>query len=213
MLGRVIIVDDEEEIVKILAEFLESGGYSVVGKGRTGRDAVELNEALKPDLVVLDVEMPEMDGLEATRLMMQTRPVPIILCTGCHDKRVSEQAVEAGVYAILLKPLRLTDLMAAMAIAISRHRKATDLQDNVDELRQSIENRKWVEKAKGILMRAQGLGEEQAHRYLQIESQRRSQPLAELAKAIVTAEEVLGVGAVGQIAGAVGMQSKRLENT
>jgi len=200
---RVLIADDEEQVLTGLAEMLESAGYSVIAKARTGREACELTAAVGPDVVLLDLRMPDMDGIEAARTIVQTAPTPIILCTAYCDEGLVVRAAEAGIYAYLLKPFHISDLVPAITVARYRCADAVNLGLQIQKLGQQLEARKWVEKAKGIVMKNRNLDEEQAHRYLQMESQRRSQPLVDLARAVVTAEEMLKVKVVGETAGAL----------
>lgn len=195
---RVLVADDEEQVLDGLAALLETAGYSVIAKAANGQEVLELNEALSPDVILLDVKMPDMDGIEVTRAIMKAKPVPIILCTAHCDEALMLSAAEAGVYAYLIKPFHLSDLVPAITMAKHRFADLVNQQIEVRKLRETLEARKWIEKAKGIVMKNRNLDEEQAHRYLQMESQRRSQALSDLARAIVTAEEMFSVKVIGQ---------------
>lgn len=197
MRTRVLIADDENQVLDSLTKLLESAGYAVMGRAQTGREVCRLTSELAPDAVLLDIKMPDMDGLEAAQAIMNATPVPIVLCTGYCDEELIRRAADAGVYAYITKPFRVAEITAAIALAIRRHADARDLKNEVGRLGDALEARKLIEKAKGIVMRTQGIGEDQAHRYLQTESQQRSQPIVELAKAILTADEMSKVQAIG----------------
>ena len=183
-----------------LAALLDTAGYSVIAKATSGREVLELNEALNPDVILLDVKMPDMDGIEVAKAILKTKPVPIIFCTAHYDESLILSAAEAGAYAYLIKPFHVSDLVPAITMAHYRCIDLMNQQVEVRKLREALEARKWIEKAKGIVMRNRNLDEDQAHRYLQMESQRRSQALADLARAIVTAEEMFTVKVIGQSA-------------
>ena len=192
MIGHSILVaDDEAKVVDSLSQLLESAGYSVVGAASTGQEAVAMNETLQPSLVLLDMKMPGMDGLEAAKRMMASRPVPIVACTAYFQDDMVDEATEAGVYAYVVKPFRLADLLPALKVAITRFEEVEQAKAEVGDLKQALEARKWVEQAKGVVMRTRNLSEEQAHRFLQQESQRQATKLTDLAKAIVTADKTL----------------------
>jgi len=197
MQTRVLVADDDEQVLTSLSGLLESAGYCVVGRARSGREACELNSTLNPDIVLLDVKMPDMDGLNAAKTMMETSPVPVVLCTAYCDQELIDGAARAGVFGYITKPFRLQQLVPAMTVARNRYQDAINLKKEIGGLEKTLEDRKWIEKAKGIVMRRRGMDEEQAHSYLQKESQRRSQPLAELAKAIVMAEDMLKTRIIG----------------
>jgi len=200
---KVVVVDDEPHVLSTLAQLLESAGHTVVGKAATGEEGVCLNEALKPDVVLLDLQMPGMGGIQAANCMMSSRPVPIVICTAYYDDELVNAAAGVEVYAYVVKPCRLPDLVPAINMAVSRFEDARLLRGEVDALKNALAARKWIEQAKGILMRTRHLAEDEAHKFLQQESQRQSRPLSELAKAIVLAEEALlsGVHCNGKVAG------------
>ena len=190
-LRRIVIADDEPEVLAVLAELLESAGHKVVGKAATGDEVVELCRLLEPDILFLDVRMPGMDGLDAAKKIMANRPLPIIMCTAYCDNELVESASKAGVYAYIVKPFRRSDLLPTIDVALSRFKESKLLKGEVETLKQKLEDRKYIEQAKGIVMRTRGLLEDEAHRFLQLESQRQSRSLPELAKAIVLAEQAL----------------------
>ena len=186
---RIIIADDEPQVLSTLAQLLESAGQTVVGKAARGEEAVWLNQTVDADVVVLDLKMPGMDGLEAAQHIMATRPVPVVICTAYYDDSAVDSAANLGVYAYIVKPCRLADLLPTFSMAISRFHDVKLLKNEVESLEDALENRKLMEQAKGIVMRNRRVSEEEAHRFLQRESQRQSKPLPDLAKAIILAEK------------------------
>lgn len=188
---RILIADDEPHIVDALSQLLESAGHHVIGKSMNGADAVELTQTLEPDVVIMDLRMPGMDGLKAAKQIMKTHPVPIVVCSAYFDDELINAVSNAGVFAYVVKPCRLSDLLPAIKVSMSRFEESRILKGEVKQLKQTLEERKCIEKAKGIIMRVRQIPEEQAHRFLQIESQRQSKSLMELAKAIILADSVL----------------------
>lgn len=186
---RIVVADDEQHVLAAMSQLLESAGHVVVGRALSGEEAVWLNQTLSPDIVILDVQMPGMDGLEAAQRMMAACPVPIVICSAHYDDDLMNKAANVGVYAYVVKPCRLADLLPAVNVAVSRFEDAKLLKGEVDTLRENLTTRKLVEQAKGIVMRTRNLSEDEAHRFLQQESQRQSKPLADLAKAIILAEK------------------------
>ena len=202
MIGQSILVaDDEATVVDSLSQLLESAGYSIAGAASTGQEAVVMNETLRPSVVLLDMKMPGMDGLEAAKRMMASRPVPIVACTAYFQDEMVDEATEAGVFAYVVKPFRLADLIPALKVAITRFEEAEQAKAEVGDLKYALEARKWIEQAKGVVMRTRNLSEEQAHKFLQQESQRQGTPLPDLAKAIITADRALSPRVYGEPGG------------
>lgn len=137
---KVLVVDDEEHILATLSQLLESAGHLVVGRAASGEEAVRLNKSLAPDVVLLDVQMPGMDGLEAARQMMAERAVPIVICSAYYDDELVKSASDVGVYAYVVKPCRLADLLPAIKVAVSRFEDSKNLRGEVDVLREALEN-------------------------------------------------------------------------
>ena len=188
---RVLVADDESLRVMSLRGQLESIGHKVVAEAANGKEAVSLARELKPDLAILDIKMPEMDGIEAAQTITQERPIPIILLTAFSEKELAERAAEANVAAYLMKPVSEHDLLPAIALAVSRFKEFQALHQEVDDLRDALETRKLVERAKGILMRRLNLTEEEAFRRMQRRSQNENKKLGEIANAIITADGML----------------------
>jgi AmiR/NasT family two-component response regulator len=188
---RVLVADDESLRVMSLKAQLESIGHKVIAEAANGKEAVNLARELKPDLAILDIKMPEMDGIEAAQTITQERPIPIILLTAFSEKELAERAAEANVAAYLMKPVSESDLLPAIALAVSRFKEFQALHREVDDLRDALETRKLVERAKGILMRRLNLTEEEAFRRMQRRSQNENKKLGEIAEAIITADGML----------------------
>ena len=188
---RILIADDESLRLMSLREQLEKLGHRVVAEASDGRSATDLSRELKPDLAILDIKMPELDGISAAEIMMRERPLPIILLTAYSEKDLAERAASAHVSAYLMKPVSESDLLPAIALATSRFAEFQSLHKEVDDLREALETRKVVERAKGILMRRLDLTEEEAFRRLQRRSQNENKKLGEIAEAIITADGML----------------------
>ena len=188
---RVLLADDESLRVMSLKGQLESMGHKVIAEAANGKEAVNLARELKPDLAILDIKMPEMDGIEAARTITEERPIPIILLTAFSEKELAERAAEANVAAYLMKPVSEHDLLPAIALAVSRFKEFQALHREVDDLRDALETRKLVERAKGILVRRLNLTEEEAFRPMQRRSQNENKKLGEIANAIITADGML----------------------
>jgi AmiR/NasT family two-component response regulator len=188
---RILIADDESLRVMSLKGQLESIGHKVIAEAANGKEAMNLARELKPDLAILDIKMPEIDGIEAAKGITQERPIPIILLTAFSEKELAERAAEANVSAYLMKPVSENDLLPAIALAVSRFKEFQALHREVDDLREALETRKLVERAKGILMRRLNLTEEEAFRRMQRRSQNENKKLGEIANAIITADGML----------------------
>ncbi len=188
---RILIADDESLRVMSLKGQLESLGHKVVAEASTGKEAVHLAEELRPDLAILDIKMPEMDGIEAAQKITAERAIPIILLTAYSERELAERAAIANVSAYLMKPISEQDLLPAIALAMSRFKEFQSLHQEVDDLRDALETRKLVERAKGILMRRLNLTEEEAFRRMQRRSQNENKRLGEIAQAIITADAML----------------------
>ena len=166
---------------------LERAGFEVVAEARDGREAVELAAEHEPDLAVMDVKMPELDGIEAARRMLERRPLPIVMLTAFSEADLVSRAVDAGVYGSLVKPFRETDLLPAIETARARHQDLVELQEESGSLRDALEARKLIERAKGLLMEKDGIGEDAAFARMRGASQRTGKPLREIAEAVLAA--------------------------
>ena len=188
---RVVIADDETLRLMSLKTQMESLGLQVVGEAVNGKVAVDLVTRLKPDLAVLDIKMPEMDGLEAAKTIMLEYPIPVIVLTAYSERTLAERAIDAGVFAYLMKPVSEEDLLPTILLARSRFQEFQDLRRGISDLREALETRKLVERAKGILMERRSLAEAEAFRRMQIQSQNENKKLSEIAQAIIMADRML----------------------
>jgi AmiR/NasT family two-component response regulator len=184
---RVIVADDESLVRVDLREALTELGYLVVGEVGDGQSAVNMARELDPDVVVMDIKMPGMDGIEAARILTQERIAPVVLLSAYSQADLIERAKEAGVVGYLVKPFRETDLAPAIELALARFAEFRALQDEVGNLTEALETRKKVEKAKGILMDKQGMTESEAFRKIQKMSMNTRKPMKEVAEAIILA--------------------------
>jgi two-component system, response regulator PdtaR len=187
---RVIIADDESIIRMDLREMLGSLGYLVVGEAGDGISAVNLARELKPDLVIMDIKMPDLDGIAAAKMLTEERLAPVLLLTAFSQQELVEGAKEAGVVGYIVKPFRESELVPAIEVALARFREFKALEREADDLRETLDTRKLVERAKGILMDTQGLKEADAFRRIQKLSMNSRKSMREIAEAILLAHEV-----------------------
>jgi AmiR/NasT family two-component response regulator len=188
---RVLIADDESIRLMSLRMQLSALGHTVVAEASTGEEAVAHAASLRPDLAILDIRMPGMDGIEAAERITRNRPIPIILLTAYSDEQFVVRAAQTSISAYLMKPVAEDDLLPAISLALARFRQFQALQREVTDLREALESRKVVERAKGILMRRLDLSEDEAFRRLQKQSQDTNRKLAEVAQALITADQML----------------------
>jgi response regulator NasT len=182
---RILVAEDETIIRLDLKETLERAGFEVCGEARDGEEAVELAREEKPDLAVLDVKMPRLDGIEAARRILAERPIPIVMLTAYgHDELVA-RVVEAGVFAYLVKPFRESDLLPAIQTAKARYAELEALREEAESLAETLATRKVVERAKGLLMEQEGLSEQDAFTRLQRVSQTSGRPMKVVAEALI----------------------------
>jgi two-component system, response regulator PdtaR len=164
---------------------LERAGFEVVAEARDGREAVALAAQHRPDLAVMDVKMPDLDGIDAARQMLEQRQIPIVMLTAFSEAALVGRAVDAGVFGYLVKPFRESDLLPAIAAARSRHAELQALRDEAGSLRDALEARKLIERAKGLLMEKDGLSEGEAFARLRGASQQTGRPLRDVAEAVL----------------------------
>lgn len=187
---RVLIAEDDAVSRMDLRSVLERMGHTVVGEADNGEDAVILARNVRPDLVILDIMMPKMTGLEAAAVVSRERIAPVLLLTAYREAGMIDEASRAGVLAYLVKPFRAEDLEPAIEIALSRYRELTALEGELDSLNEQIETRKAVGKAKAILMRRSDLSEREAFRRMQSQSLALGKSLREIAEAIILSDEI-----------------------
>ena len=181
---RVLIAEDETVIRLDLRTTLEASGYDVCGEARDGNEAVELASSLEPDVILLDVKMPKLDGIEASRQILTERSVPIVILTAFGQEELVARAVDTGVFGYLAKPFREQDVVAALAAAQSRHAEFAEVKLQADSLLEALEARKSIERAKGILMAKEGISEDEAFARLRRASQRSGRPMKVIADAV-----------------------------
>jgi two-component system, response regulator PdtaR len=182
---RILVAEDETIIRLDLREILERAGYEVCAEARDGEEAVELALSEKPDLAILDVKMPRLDGIDAARRILADRPIPIVILTAYGQDELVSRAVEAGVFGYLVKPFRETDLLPAIQAARARHAELQTLRDEAESLAEALATRKIVERAKGVLMAREGLTEEEAFARLRRASQVSGRPMRVVAEALI----------------------------
>jgi response regulator NasT len=170
-----------------LKELLEEAGHTVVGEAVDGVKAVELSRKHRPDLVIMDIKMPEMDGIAAAKIISTEKIAPVLLLTAFSQKEIVEKAKDSGVLAYLVKPVKEANLFPAIEIALSRFQEFADLEKELEEVRNSLETRKTLDRAKGILMDAYNLTENEAYRRIQQYSMSKRKSIREVAEAIIEA--------------------------
>jgi response regulator NasT len=184
---RIVIADNESIIRMDLKEMLEEAGHTVVGEAVNGQKAVELAKKYRPDLVIMDVKMPNMDGITAAKLISTDKLAPVLLLTAFSQKEIVEKAKESGVLAYLVKPVKEANLFPAIEIALSRFGEMQELEKELEDLKHSLETRKILDRAKGILMDAHHLNESEAFRRIQQYSMAKRISIREVAEAIIHA--------------------------
>jgi two-component system, response regulator PdtaR len=182
---RVLIAEDETIIRLDLRDLLERAGHEVCAEARDGEEAVALAQSEQPELAILDVKMPRLDGIEAARRILADRPIPIVMLTAYGQEELVARAVEAGVFGYLVKPFRETDLLPAIQTARARHAELEAMRDEAESLAEALATRKVVERAKGILMEREGLSENDAFIRLRRASQSSGRPLRVVAEAVI----------------------------
>ena len=186
---RILVAEDETIIRLDLRALLEQAGYEVCGEARDGVEAVELARELEPDLAVMDVKMPRLDGIDAARRILEERPIPIVMVTAYGQDEIVSRAVEAGVFGYLVKPFREQDLLPAIHTARVRHDELQALRAEAESLADALAARKAIERAKGVLMAKEGLTEQEAFERLRRASQISGRPLKVVAEALIATLE------------------------
>jgi AmiR/NasT family two-component response regulator len=182
---RILIAEDETIIRLDLRALLERAGFDVCAEARDGVEAIELARSERPDLAVLDVKMPRLDGIDAARRILDERPIPIVMLTAYGQEELVSRAVEAGVFGYLVKPFREQDLLPAIKAARARHEELTALREEAESLADALAARKSIERAKGLLMEKEGLTEQDAFARLRRASQVSGRPLRVIAEAVI----------------------------
>ncbi len=187
----IVIADDEPRMREFFRKALERLGHRVVAEAGTGKELIERCRNLRPELVITDIQMPDMDGIEAASEIAREQAIPVILVSAFHDDEYIERARQNHILAYLIKPITDTDLQPAIAIAMDRFQEFQMLRRETNDLKQALEDRKLIERAKGILMKRTGLDEPEAFRRLQKTATSKSMKLVEIARTIVTAEDAM----------------------
>lgn len=188
MATRVVIAEDEAIIRLDLKELLEEEGYDVVAETGRGDEAVELVRANKPDLAILDIKMPGMDGLTAARHIAGERQCAVLILTAFSQRDLVEQARDAGALAYIVKPFQKSDLIPAIEVALGRYAELVQLESDVGDLTERLEARKSIDRAKGQLMDKHGLNETDAWRFLQTTAMNRRVKVHEVAQLVIDGE-------------------------
>ncbi len=183
---RILVAEDETIIRLDLVEMLTESGYEVVAQAENGAVAVELAKLHKPDLAILDVKMPELDGITAAEQIISIAPV--LMLTAFSQRDLIERARDAGVMAYVVKPFSINDLLPAIEIAISRHRQMKSLESEVADLYDRLETRKIIDRAKGILMKAMNLSEPESFNWIQKTAMDRRISMKQVAQAVISPE-------------------------
>lgn len=187
--ARVIIADDDAITRLDVREMLDSLDYLVVGEVGDGQSAVHQARELRPDLVIMDIKMPVLDGIDAAKILTEERIAPVLLLTAYGDEELVQRAKEAGVVGYIVKPFRESDLAPAIEIVLARFQEFRALEKEVEDLKEALETRKLVDRAKGILMDTQGLTEAEAFRRIQKMSMDTRRLMKEIAQAIIITHE------------------------
>jgi response regulator NasT len=182
---RILVAEDETIIRLDLKELLARAGFDVCAEARDGEEAVALARTETPDLAIMDVKMPRLDGIEAARRILEERPIPIVMLTAYGQEELVSRAVGAGVFGYLVKPFREQDLLPAIATARARHDELQAVREEAESLTEALAARKVIERAKGLLMEKEKLSEQDAFSRLRRASQASGRPLKVIAEAVV----------------------------
>jgi len=187
---RLVIADDESLIRMNLKETLVGLGYLVVGEAGDGVSVVNLARELRPDLVIMDIKMPKLDGIQAAKVLTEDKIAPVLLLTAYSDRELVDRAREAGVVNYIVKPFRDAELLPAIEIAMARYAEFQEMDKKIGDLTEVLETRKLVELAKGVLMDTQGLKEQEAFRKIQQLSMNTRKSMREIAQAILLTAQI-----------------------
>lgn len=188
---RAIIAEDEQLTRTIIRARLEKLGHTVVAEAADGAQAIEMTRLHKPDVVIMDIKMPVMDGIEAARTILAEIPCAILFLSSFNEQELVQQASTTGALAYLMKPFRKEDLSPALEMAIARFRQIQAQKREIDELKDTIETRKLIERAKGILMDRHGMSEEEAFKRIHFQARNQNKKMREIAQSIVTAADLI----------------------
>jgi AmiR/NasT family two-component response regulator len=188
---KAVIAEDEQLTRTIIRARLEKLGHIVVAEAGDGAQAIEAARAHKPDVIIMDIKMPVMDGIEAARIILSETPCAILFLSSFNEQELVEQASETGALAYLMKPFRKEDLAPALEMAVRRYKQIKSQQKEIDELKETLETRKIIERAKGILMDRHHMSEEEAFKRIHFQARNQNKKMREIAQSIVTAAELI----------------------
>ena len=188
---RAIIAEDEQLTRTIIRARLEKLGHTVVAEACDGAQAIDATRLHRPDVVIMDIKMPVMDGIEAARTILADIPCAILFLTSYNEQELVQQASSTGALAYLMKPFRKDDLAPALEMAIARFRQIQSQKKEIDDLKDTIETRKLIERAKGILMDRHGMSEEEAFKRIHFQARNQNKKMREIAQSIVTAADLI----------------------
>lgn len=186
---RVLIADDEPAIRDLLKTHIEMLGHEVIAMAEDGEEAVEYAKHSQPDLAILDIKMPVLDGIEAANRILESHPCPVIFLTGYAEEELLSKAEETGAFYYLLKPFRAEDLAPAITLSVARFRQLQEREKALAKAKEDLDARKIVERAKGILIDKHGMTEHDAFRTIHFAARRGNLPMAKIAEDIVTSGE------------------------
>ncbi len=188
---KAVIAEDEQLTRTIIRARLEKLGHVVVAEAGDGAQAVEAARAHKPDVIIMDIKMPVMDGIEAARTILNEMPCAILFLSSFNEQELVEQASETGALAYLMKPFRKEDLAPALEMAVRRFRQIQSQTKQISELQETLETRKIIERAKGILMDRHNMSEEEAFKRIHFQARNQNKKMREIAQSIITAADLI----------------------
>jgi len=188
---RALIAEDEQLTRTIIRARLEKLGHTVVAEAGDGAQAIEAARLHKPDVIIMDIKMPVMDGIEAARAILAETPCAILFLSSFNEEELVEQASETGALAYLMKPFRKEDLAPALEVAVRRFRQIQSQSKEIEELKETLETRKLIERAKGILMDRHHMSEEEAFKRIHFQARNQNKKMREIAQSIITAADLI----------------------
>ncbi len=188
---KAVIAEDEQLTRTIIRARLEKLGHTVIAEAGDGQQAIEAARAHKPDVIIMDIKMPVMDGIEAARRILTETPCAILFLSSFNEQELVEQASETGALAYLMKPFRKEDLAPALEMAVRRFRQISSQAKEIDELKETLETRKLIERAKGILMDRHRMSEEEAFKRIHFQARNQNKKMREIAQSIITAADLI----------------------
>jgi two-component system, response regulator PdtaR len=188
---KILIVDDDPAVVETLKEQLETAGINVVVTAATGAEALKLTEAHDPSLIIMDIQLPDMDGIDLARKINEIEPRPIMLLSGYANSDYIDRAKDAGIITYIVKPVTMKELLPSIVLTMHRFREMMSLKATVDDMKETLANRKIIEQAKGLLMERKSLSEREAFSLIRKMSQEQNKPMAEIARTLVMMQDLL----------------------